>query len=143
VSSADQRPDLDRQVARVATWAAQEGLAVGRIVTEIGSAPKGRHRRGPHEACLVGPRRRSWPGCGIRPWPPSWSSPGIGSPGRGRVRGGGAGGPWPPAAGAPPRVPHRSKPPMGRSEVDDDLQPHAGAPHRNGSDGRPRVGNPV
>jgi len=28
VSSADQRPDLDRQVARVATWAAQEGLAV-------------------------------------------------------------------------------------------------------------------
>jgi len=54
VSSADQRSDLDRQVARVAAWAAQEGLAVGRIVTEIGSALNGKRRRGPHEACLVG-----------------------------------------------------------------------------------------
>ena len=29
VSSADQRADLDRQVARVTAWAAGEGLAVG------------------------------------------------------------------------------------------------------------------
>jgi len=44
VSSADQRPDLDRQVARVTAWAASEGLAVGRVVTEVGSALNG-HRR--------------------------------------------------------------------------------------------------
>ena len=35
VSSADQKPDLDRQVARVTAWAAGEGLAVGRVLTEI------------------------------------------------------------------------------------------------------------
>src|SRR5579875_1099691 len=45
VPSADQRPDLDRQVARVPTWAAQEGRAVGRIVTEIGSALSGKRRQ--------------------------------------------------------------------------------------------------
>jgi predicted site-specific integrase-resolvase len=44
VSSADQKPDLDRQVARVTAWAAGEGLAVGRVVTEAGSALNG-HRR--------------------------------------------------------------------------------------------------
>jgi predicted site-specific integrase-resolvase len=44
VSSADQKPDLDRQVARVTAWAAGEGLAVGRVVTEVGSALNG-HRR--------------------------------------------------------------------------------------------------
>ena len=31
-------------MARVATWAAQEGLAVGRIVTEVGSALNGKRR---------------------------------------------------------------------------------------------------
>ncbi len=31
-------------MARVAAWAAQEGLAVGRIVTEIGSALNGKRR---------------------------------------------------------------------------------------------------
>jgi predicted site-specific integrase-resolvase len=41
VSSADQRADLDRQVARVTAWAAGEGLAVGRVVTEVGSAVNG------------------------------------------------------------------------------------------------------
>jgi predicted site-specific integrase-resolvase len=41
VSSADQRADLDRQVARVTAWAASEGLAVGRVVTEVGSALNG------------------------------------------------------------------------------------------------------
>jgi predicted site-specific integrase-resolvase len=45
VSSADQKADLDRQVARVTAWAAEQGLAVGQVVTEIGSA-------------LIGPRRR-------------------------------------------------------------------------------------
>jgi predicted site-specific integrase-resolvase len=42
VSSADQRPDLDRQVARVTAWASSEGLAVGRVVTETGSALTGK-----------------------------------------------------------------------------------------------------
>jgi predicted site-specific integrase-resolvase len=45
VSSADQRPDLDRQVARVTTWATGRHLPVDRVVTEVGSAPNG-HRRG-------------------------------------------------------------------------------------------------
>lgn len=45
VSSADQRADLDRQVARVTAWAAAEGLPVGRVVTEVGSALNGRRRR--------------------------------------------------------------------------------------------------
>jgi predicted site-specific integrase-resolvase len=44
VSSADQKADLDRQVARVTAWAAGEGLTVGRVVTEVGSALNG-HRR--------------------------------------------------------------------------------------------------
>jgi predicted site-specific integrase-resolvase len=45
VSSADQRSDLDRQVARVTAWAAGEGLAVGRVVTEVGSALNGKRRK--------------------------------------------------------------------------------------------------
>lgn len=44
VSSADQKADLDRQVARVAAWATGQGRAVDRVVTEIGSALDG-HRR--------------------------------------------------------------------------------------------------
>jgi predicted site-specific integrase-resolvase len=44
VSSADQRQDLERQVARVTTWAATHDLAVVRVVTEVGSALNG-HRR--------------------------------------------------------------------------------------------------
>jgi predicted site-specific integrase-resolvase len=44
VSSADQRPDLDRQVARVTTWATGQHLSVDRVVTEVGSALNG-HRR--------------------------------------------------------------------------------------------------
>lgn len=44
VSSADQRADLDRQVSRVTAWAAGEGLAVGQVVTEVGSALNGRRR---------------------------------------------------------------------------------------------------
>ena len=45
VSSADQRADLDRQVARVTAWAAGEGLAVGRVVTEVGPAVNGKRRK--------------------------------------------------------------------------------------------------
>ncbi len=45
VSSADQKADLDRQVARVTAWAAGEGLAVGRVVTEAGSALNGKRRK--------------------------------------------------------------------------------------------------
>src|SRR5688500_19242007 len=43
VSSADQLPDLDRQVARVTMWATGQHLAVSRVVTEVGSAVNG-HR---------------------------------------------------------------------------------------------------
>ncbi|RAN94438.1 uncharacterized protein GAR05_04960 [Micromonospora saelicesensis] len=41
VSSADQGPDLDRQVARVTWRAAGQRLAVDRVVTEVGSALNG------------------------------------------------------------------------------------------------------
>jgi predicted site-specific integrase-resolvase len=44
VSSADQKPDLDRQVARVTAWATGQHLAVNRVVTEVGSAVNG-HRK--------------------------------------------------------------------------------------------------
>ncbi|MEU7570216.1 MULTISPECIES: IS607 family transposase [unclassified Micromonospora] len=44
VSSADQKPDLDRQIARVATWATSQRLPVDRVVTEVGSALNG-HRK--------------------------------------------------------------------------------------------------
>jgi predicted site-specific integrase-resolvase len=44
VSSADQRADLDRQVARVTAWAGTQRLPVDRVVTEVGSALNG-HRR--------------------------------------------------------------------------------------------------
>src|ERR1700730_7043497 len=43
VSSADQRADLDRQVARVTAWATGQHLAVSRVVTEVGSVLKGGH----------------------------------------------------------------------------------------------------
>ncbi len=45
VSSTDQRADLDRQVARVTAWAAAQSLAVGRVVTEVGSALNGKRRK--------------------------------------------------------------------------------------------------
>ncbi|SNQ50812.1 conserved hypothetical protein [Frankia canadensis] len=41
MSSADQKADLDRQVARVTVWAAGQGLPVGRVVTEVGSVLNG------------------------------------------------------------------------------------------------------
>jgi predicted site-specific integrase-resolvase len=45
VSSADQKPDLDRQVARVTAWATGEGMTVSRVVTEVGSALNGRRKK--------------------------------------------------------------------------------------------------
>ncbi len=45
VSSAGQKPDLDRQVARVTAWATAEGLTVGGVVTEVGSALNGKRRK--------------------------------------------------------------------------------------------------
>ncbi|WP_420481581.1 recombinase family protein [Actinopolymorpha pittospori] len=41
VSSAGQCADLDRQVARVTTWATSQRLSVDRVVTEVGSAATG------------------------------------------------------------------------------------------------------
>jgi predicted site-specific integrase-resolvase len=45
VSSADQRADLDRQVARVLAWATEHGHSVDQVVTEVGSALNGRRRK--------------------------------------------------------------------------------------------------
>ncbi len=44
VSSCEQRPDLDRQVARVTEWVTNGGGQVDKVVTEVGSALNG-HRR--------------------------------------------------------------------------------------------------
>ncbi|MGX7673052.1 IS607 family transposase [Plantactinospora sp. DSM 117369] len=45
VSSADQKADLDRQVARVTAWATGRNLVVSRVVTEVGSALNGRRKK--------------------------------------------------------------------------------------------------
>jgi len=45
VSSADQKADLDRQMARLAVYAAENSLRVTEVVKEIGSGLNG-HRRG-------------------------------------------------------------------------------------------------
>jgi putative resolvase len=42
VSSHDQRLDLDRQIARVTRWAAQEGLQVAEVVAEVGAGLNGK-----------------------------------------------------------------------------------------------------
>ena len=44
VSSADQKADLDRQVARVTAWATAGQIPVDKVVVEVGSALNG-HRR--------------------------------------------------------------------------------------------------
>jgi predicted site-specific integrase-resolvase len=44
VSSADQKADLDRQVARVTAWATAQQIPVDEVVTEVGSVLHG-HRR--------------------------------------------------------------------------------------------------
>jgi len=45
VSSADQKPDLDRQVARVISWGTEHGYEIGQVVTEVGSALNGKRRK--------------------------------------------------------------------------------------------------
>ncbi len=45
VSSADQRPDLDRQVARVTSWATEHGYEITQVVTEVGSALNAKLRK--------------------------------------------------------------------------------------------------
>jgi putative resolvase len=42
VSSHDQRSDLDRQVARLAAWATENGFEVGQVVCEVGSGLYGK-----------------------------------------------------------------------------------------------------
>ncbi|HEX4587997.1 MAG TPA: IS607 family transposase, partial [Mycobacterium sp.] len=44
VSSADQKADLDRQVARVTAWATAQQIPVDKVVIEVGSVLTG-HRR--------------------------------------------------------------------------------------------------
>jgi predicted site-specific integrase-resolvase len=44
VSSADQKADLDRQVARVTAWATTQQIPIDKVVVEVGSALNG-HRR--------------------------------------------------------------------------------------------------
>ncbi|MFI6243339.1 IS607 family transposase [Micromonospora sp. NPDC050795] len=45
VSSGDQKPDLDRQVARVTVWSTSQNLPVDRVVTEVDSALNGQRRK--------------------------------------------------------------------------------------------------
>jgi predicted site-specific integrase-resolvase len=45
VSSADQQAELDRQVARLAAFARENGMRVARVVAEVGSGLDG-HRKG-------------------------------------------------------------------------------------------------
>jgi predicted site-specific integrase-resolvase len=45
VSSADQKLDLDRQVARVTAWVTAQQLSVDKVVTEVGSALNGQGRK--------------------------------------------------------------------------------------------------
>ncbi len=42
VAAHDQRADLDRQVARLTAWAAEQGVGVAEVVTEVGSGLNGR-----------------------------------------------------------------------------------------------------
>ena len=45
MSSADQRDDLARQVARVCSWAVANGFSIDRVVTEVGSGLNGKRRK--------------------------------------------------------------------------------------------------
>jgi len=53
VSSADQKSDLDRQVARVTAWATSNGYSIDLVMTEVGSALNGKRRK--FLALLAGP----------------------------------------------------------------------------------------
>lgn len=57
VSSHGQKADLDRQVARLAAWAAQAGLPVARIEAEVGSGVNG--ARSKVRRLLADPRVRT------------------------------------------------------------------------------------
>jgi len=57
VSSHDQKPDLDRQVARLAAWAARSGQAVARVEAEVGSGMNG--ARSKVRRLLADPRVRT------------------------------------------------------------------------------------
>lgn len=45
VSSADQKHDLDRQIARLLRWANEHGLAIGMTVAEVGSGLNGKRQK--------------------------------------------------------------------------------------------------
>ncbi len=45
VSSSDQAPELDRQVARLTAWATANGQSVDEVITEVGSGLNGRRRK--------------------------------------------------------------------------------------------------
>ena len=45
VSSSGQSEDLDRQIARVCSWATEQGFEVGRVVLEVGSGLNQKHRK--------------------------------------------------------------------------------------------------
>jgi putative resolvase len=57
VSSHDQKPDLHRQVARLAAWAARSGQAVARVEAEVGSGMNG--ARSKVRRLLADPRVRT------------------------------------------------------------------------------------
>lgn len=54
VSSAEQKGDLDRQVARLVGWATERHLRVARVVTKVASGLNGRRRQ--LRALLADPR---------------------------------------------------------------------------------------
>jgi predicted site-specific integrase-resolvase len=83
VSSADQRPGLDRQVARVAGWATGQHLPVDRVVTEVGSALNGHCRkflallRDPEVSMIVVEHRDRFAGSAPGMCRPRWRRPGA------------------------------------------------------------------
>jgi predicted site-specific integrase-resolvase len=93
VSSADQKPDLDRQVARVTAWATAEQISVDKVVTEVGSALNGHRRkflallRDPSVTRIVVEHRDRFCrfGSGIRSGHAGGSGPRTGGRGRRRV----------------------------------------------------------
>ena len=74
VSSADQKADLDRQVARVTAWATAQQIPVDKVVMEVGSALNGHRRkflallRDPsvHRIVVEHRDRFCWFGSGVR-----------------------------------------------------------------------------
>ena len=66
VSSRDQKPDLDRQVARLAAWAAASGRPVARVEAEVGPGMNGA-RSGARLGLLADPPRSHCGGGAPRP----------------------------------------------------------------------------